>query len=110
MNDTNNNKITLQEMVALAKQAKWEKIGVLEGVFEELARIKKSGDCGEVFRYLGEINSGSIIYLYSGEQVFSYIVVKIDIIPEKYQVISNIGIIVIPYAYEVLIIKILLYY
>jgi len=25
----------------------------LEGVFEELVRIKQSGDCGEVFRYLG---------------------------------------------------------
>lgn len=40
---------------------------------------------GEVFRHLGEITPGSIIYLYSGERVFSYEVVKVEILDEKYQ-------------------------
>jgi len=40
---------------------------------------------GEVFRDLSEITPGSIIYLYSGDQAFSYIVVTVEILPEKYQ-------------------------
>lgn len=44
---------------------------------------------GEVFRYLGEVNPGSIIYLYSGDRVFSYIVVLVEILPEKYQSIDQ---------------------
>jgi len=40
---------------------------------------------GEVFRQLGEITQGSIIYLYAGERAFSYIVVTVQILDEKYQ-------------------------
>jgi len=40
---------------------------------------------GEVFRQLSEITAGSIIYLYSGGRVFSYIVVTVELLDEKYQ-------------------------
>lgn len=40
---------------------------------------------GEVFRYLGDLEQGAIIYLYAGELVFSYVVGRVEILPEKYQ-------------------------
>ena len=44
---------------------------------------------GEVFRYLSELKPGSIIYLYSGDTVFSYIVGFVEIIPEKYKSVEE---------------------
>lgn len=44
---------------------------------------------GEVFRYLSEVKPGSIIYLYSGDKVFTYIVGLVDIIPERYQSVDE---------------------
>lgn len=44
---------------------------------------------GEVFRYLSDVKPGSIIHLYSGDKVFSYIVGLVDIIPEKYQSVEQ---------------------
>lgn len=44
---------------------------------------------GEIFRYLSEVTPGSIVYLYSGEQVFSYIVGLVDILPEKFQSVEE---------------------
>jgi len=44
---------------------------------------------GEVFRYLADLEQGSIIYLYSGDKVFSYVVAQVDILPEKYQSVEQ---------------------
>jgi sortase A len=44
---------------------------------------------GEVYRYLSEVKPGGIIYLYSGDKGFSYIVGLVEIIPEKYQSVED---------------------
>jgi len=40
---------------------------------------------GEVFRYLVDLEPGDLVYVYSGEQVFTYRVAVKEILPERYE-------------------------